>query len=49
MENSASEISNESEKVEIEIPSWQRQRTAEQISRFILRREEFLNSQKIEL
>ncbi len=49
MEKSAAEISNESEKAEIEVNSWDRQRSTEQILGLIARREAFLNSQKIEL
>ena len=49
MENSAAEISNEPEKVEIEVNSWDRQRSTEQRLGLIARREAFLNSQHVEL
>jgi hypothetical protein len=49
MEKSSVEVSNETEKVEIEVPSWERQRTVEERLGFIARREAFLNSQHVEL
>jgi hypothetical protein len=49
MEKCSVEISNESEKVEVEIPSWEQKRTTEQLLGFIARREAFLDSQKVKL
>lgn len=49
MEKSSVEISNETEKVEVEVPSWERKRTTEQLLGFIARREAFLDSQHVQL